>query len=264
MSQMFEWDAADYAAHSSGQLVWAKELIGTMKLNGWESVLDLGCGDGKATALLAEAVPDGHVVGIDNSKTMIDLAQAQYSLPDYANLSFQLIDATELPFDSQFDVIFSNAVLHWVPDQMAVLLGVNKALRPGGRLLFQMGGRGNAAAVIALLEQMTASDPWKPYFENFLFPYTFPEPADYQNWLLAAGMKPVRIILLPKQMYHLGESGLAGWIRTTWLPYLKRLPASRREEFVNEFVQLYVKLYPADTAGNIGVAMVRLQVEAES
>ncbi len=263
MSSKFEWNAADYAAHSSGQLVWALELIGKFNLQGWESVLDLGCGDGKVTALLAEAVPKGHVIGIDNSDKMIDLARDRYPPFENGNLLFQVMDAADLSFAKQFDVIFSNAVLHWVPDQLAVLQGVKKVLRPGGRLLFQMGGRGNAATVIALLDQMIASDPWKSYFDDFLFPYTFPGPTEYKNWLLMAGLKPVRTELIPKQMRHLGESGLAGWIRTTWLPYLERLTIRRQESFVDEFVQRYVKLYPANKAGSIGVEMIRLEVEAK-
>ncbi len=264
MKPRFEWNAADYAAHSSGQLVWARELIDKLDLQGWESVLDLGCGDGKVTALLAKAVLKGQVLGIDISSAMIDLARDRYPLSKHTNLTFQVLDAVELPFDNHFDVIFSNAVLHWVPDQMPVLMSTKKALRPNGRLLFQMGGQGNAAGVIALMDQMIASDPWKPYFNDFFFPYTFPEPDEYLHWLRQASLTPIRVELIPKQMHHLGKTGLAGWIRTTWLPYLERLPARLQEAFVEEFVHRYVKLCPTDKTGSIEVGMVRLEVEAKN
>src|SRR5674476_141745 len=113
----YAWDAKDYARNSQNQYQWAKELIPKLKLKGNETLLDIGCGDGKITAELAKCLPNGRAVGIDSSAQMIKLTQNTFSSRDYPNLSFQVMDARKLIFQSEFDMIFSNAALHWIADQ---------------------------------------------------------------------------------------------------------------------------------------------------
>jgi trans-aconitate methyltransferase len=108
------WNAADYAKNSSAQLLWAQELISKLALQGCESVLDIGCGDGKISAQLARALKNGNVLGIDLSTEMIRYASTQFSSAKYPNLSFARMDATEIRLPQKFDVAFSNATLHWV------------------------------------------------------------------------------------------------------------------------------------------------------
>lgn len=83
------WNARDYAENSSAQMEWAQELIAKLHLRGDESVLDLGCGDGKVSARLAEAVPQGSVLGIDLSFGMIGLASERFPEAEYPNLAFR-------------------------------------------------------------------------------------------------------------------------------------------------------------------------------
>ncbi len=149
----FRWNAEDYAQHSRPQQKWARELIGKLRLRGPESVLDIGCGDGKVTAEIAYLVPDGRVVGIDNSPAMIALAAERYPRHRHPNLLFRRMDAAALTFSGQFDVVFSNAALHWIRDHRPVLAGILQALKPGGRIVLQMGGRGNAAQMLAISER---------------------------------------------------------------------------------------------------------------
>jgi trans-aconitate 2-methyltransferase len=258
----YEWNAEEYAKHSATQLEWAKELIPKLKLSGNENLLDIGCGDGKITAQIATCLPDGTVVGVDNSEDMIRLAQRSFPDNEYPNLSFQRRDARKLDFDEQFDLVFSNAALHWIVDHRPVLEGVKCSLKPMGRLLFQMGGKGNAHNVLAIIEDLKAEARWGQYFADFTFPYGFYAPEEYAVWLREAGLKPGRVELLAKDMKQAGKDGLAGWIRTTWLPYTDQLPAKLRGEFIAEIVDRYVNKHPPDEAGFVHVAMVRLEVEA--
>jgi len=121
------WNAKEYAKHSKGQEKWAKELIEKLNIKGDEDILDLGCGDGKVTALLA-SLTRGKVVGVDKSEVMVTLAKERYS-----NIVFREMDATALTFDKEFDIIFSNAVLHWVFEHKLVLEGLYRALKPNGK-----------------------------------------------------------------------------------------------------------------------------------
>lgn len=260
---MPQWNAEDYSRHSSAQAAWARELIGKLQLKPDERLLDIGCGDGKVTAEIARLLPAGSVLGIDSSAEMIRFARLEFPTVRCPNLRFEVADARDLPFDAQFDVVFSNAAMHWIVDHRPVLAGIARALRPGGRVMLQMGGAGNAAPIIAVVEKMIASDKWHSYFpSDFAFPYGFHGPAEYQPWLKEAGLVARRIDLIPKDMVHAGADQLAGWVRTTWLPYTEHVPAAHRDEFIRELVSEYLVLHPADSKGNTHVPMVRLEVEA--
>jgi trans-aconitate 2-methyltransferase len=262
MKKTCTWNSSDYAQHSSAQSDWAQELIPKLRLQGMESVLDLGCGDGKMTLALAEKVPNGHVVGIDSSENMIDLAQQRLVDSIHQNVSFLLMDATALHFDNEFDVAFSNAALHWIKDHVAMLEGVKRSLKESGRILFQMGGRGNAQDIIDVVHALIQQEGWRQYFNEFSFPYGFYGPKEYEQWLNQVGLKQKRLELIPKDMAQEGTEGLAGWIRTTWLPYTQRIPEQLQETFVSEIVGQYIKAFPLDQQGKVHVKMARLEVEA--
>ena len=260
-AKSYAWDAKDYAKNSQNQYQWAKELIPKLKLKGNEGLLDIGCGDGKITAELAKYLPNGRVVGIDSSAQMIKLAQNTFPKLDCPNLSFQVMEARKLIFKNEFDMIFSNAALHWIVDQKAVLKGAQRSLKTDGRLLFQMAGKGNAKDVLGILDDLLVEERWKEFFEGFAFPYGFFSAEEYASFLVEVGLKPLRVELFSRDMKHAGEEGLAGWIRTTWLPYTERLPIEKRDKFVKEIVKRYLKNHPIDADGVVHLGMIRLEVE---
>ncbi|MDJ0717176.1 MAG: methyltransferase domain-containing protein [Prochloraceae cyanobacterium] len=259
-----KWNADDYANNSSAQLQWAKELIAKLSLKGDESLLDIGCGDGKITAQLASILKTGKVVGIDSSRTMIDFAQKTFPKTENPNLSFQEMDATAINLSDRFDVAFSNAVLHWIKDHVSVLKGVRDRLKSGGKILFQMGEKGNVSEIAIAINEVIKKPEWKDYFEGFVFPYSFYGTKEYETWLPENGFQPQRIELIEKDMQHQGKEGLKGWLRTTWFPYTQRVPLELRENFLNEIVDRYISIFPVDKNGFTHVKMVRLEVEAIS
>jgi trans-aconitate 2-methyltransferase len=261
-SKNYAWDAKDYAKNSQNQFQWAKELIPKLKLQGNEALLDIGCGDGKITAELAKCLPNGRAVGIDSSAQMIKLAQTNFPKEDYPNLDFQVMDARKLSFQEEFNLIFSNAALHWIVDQKPVLEGVKRSLKPIGRLVVQMAGKGNAQDIISILSDLLTENPWKQYFVCFAFPYGFFDAEEYRVFLFEAGLKPLRVELFSRDMKHAGKDGLAGWIRTTWLPYTERLPVKLKDLFVKEIVCRYLKNHPIGADGVVHLGMMRLEVEA--
>ena len=258
----YKWDAREYEKYSQGQQKWARELIEKISLKGTENVLDLGCGDGKVTAEFSKLVSKGSIIGIDNSAEMIKLASARYSEAIYQNLSFQEMDAVNLNFIDRFDLIFSNAVLHWVKDHKAVIKRMFKSLKQGGRIILQMGGKGNAAGIVDVLSELQTEKKWHSYFNEFNFPFYFPGTNEYKKLLLDCGFTLNRIELIPKKMEHAGIEALKGWIRTTWLPYTQRVPKEERESFIDIVSKKYIERYSANSKGIINVQMVRLEVEA--
>lgn len=259
---MYKWNPEEYQDNSDNQQKWGVDLITNLKLTGNERVLDIGCGVGNITAAIAERLPKGSIIGIDSSPNMVRQAKKNCPISKHPNLSFMVKDASRMDFVNEFDIVFSNACLHWIKNHLPVLQGIQRGLRSNGRILLQMGGRDNAKHILEVITLLIKQPQWASYFTDFDFPYGFYGPEDYKGWLAETGLINKRLELVPKDMTHDRKDKFAAWIRTTWLPYTQALPASLREQFINELVTEYVKLYPVDCNGYIHVQMNRLEVEA--
>ena len=262
-SSPFTWNPAEYHKSSSAQQQWAQELITKLGLRGNERVLDIGCGDGKVTAEIARNLPGGNVTGLDSSPEMIRFARDHFPRSEYRNLFFVEADARALPFSKEFNVVFSNAALHWIPDHKPVLAGIARSLHPGGKLLIQMGGKGNAEQALGAGNIVQKRPEWVKYFRGFSFTYGFFDNTEYRWWLIESGFEPLRVELIPKDMTYASRQDCAAWIRTTWLPWMSRLPDERRSAYIEAVMDEYLKRYPADPDGTIHISMVRLEVEAK-
>jgi trans-aconitate 2-methyltransferase len=202
------------------------------------------------------------VTGIDASAEMIEFAHKTFPKSKVGNLEFKQMDASHVHFDRQFDLLFSNAALHWMEDHQAFLRGASACLRPGGRLMVSCGGKGNAHDVYLALRPVLRMARWRGFFRKMPKPYFFYAPEDYEKWLPRFGFKTRRVKLAPKDATYPGRDGFATWLRTTWLPYTQRVPAAVREEFIAAVADRYVVRHPVDAAGQVHVRMVRLEIEA--
>jgi trans-aconitate methyltransferase len=260
-----KWNAADYAANSFVQQTWAREIIAKLNLRGDESILDVGCGDGKVTAELARALPDGLVVGTDASPQMIAFAKRTFPVKKFPKLQFHICDARKISakkFAAKFDVVFSNAALHWVNDHEKILRGAAAVLKSGGRLVVSCGGKGNAQDVFVALRPEMRLKRWREFFRQMPTPYFFYAPEDYKKWLPKFGFKIQKLKLAPKDATYEGAQGFATWLRTTWIPYVQRVPENLREEFIAAVTQRYLAKHPPDATGKVHVKMVRLEIDA--
>jgi trans-aconitate methyltransferase len=262
VSPTAKWNAADYAANSAAQQIWARELIAQLHLRGDEHILDVGCGDGKVTAELARAVPKGSVTGIDASPEMIRFARKTFPPGKHPNLKFQVMDARHIRLARRFDVVFSSSVLHWVADHPAFLRGAAACLRPGGQLVVSCGGKGNAQDVFVALRPEMRLKPWCKFFRKLPKPYFFHRPAEYEKWLPRFGFKTHTVKLSPKDAVYQGRDRFAAWFRTTWLPYTQRVPENLRDDFVAAVTDRYLAKHPPDVGGRVRVRMVRLEIDA--
>jgi trans-aconitate methyltransferase len=257
------WDAEDYSRSSAMQKKSGRELIARLNLAGDERLLDIGCGDGLLASEIAGLLPRGSVLGIDSSEEMILFARSTYPMERFPNLDFKTMDVRNLAFDDEFDVIFSNAALHWVSEHLPILRGIEKGLKPGGRVFLQMGGSGSHMEIVSVLGTVLARDAWRGYFGDFNYSFGFHAAQDYISWLEGAGLTPKRVELVPRDMAMDGRDGVAGWIRTTWLPFTQKIPQDLRERFIQELVDGYIEICPPDEEGLIHAQSMRLVVEAE-
>jgi trans-aconitate methyltransferase len=165
------WDSSLYDDRHS--FVWNKsgDLIDLLALRAGERILDLGCGTGHLTAQIA--VRGAEVTGLDSSVSMI--AQARQNYP---KLKFVLADASEFRFEEPFDAVFSNAALHWIPNAAEVIECVARVLKPRGRFVLEMGGKGNIARIVAVLSAVLQEAGYTP--RN---PWYFPSAGEYATLL---------------------------------------------------------------------------------
>jgi len=261
------WNASDYRANSSAQESWGMGIISRMPLAGDACVLDVGCGDGRLSRELARRVPKGRVVGIDSSPDMVTLARD--SFPDADNLRFECMDARRIDLPEKFDVAFSNAVLHWFRDHDAFLSGLRRVMRNGASIHFSFGGKGNAGEVVTALFRTIAQDRWRGFFPGEAFrpenlPYAFFSPEEYRALLERNGFEPVSVDLVRREMRQAGPDALAGWIRTTWMPFTRQVPETERGEFIARIVDEFASDHPAGPDGALVVAMFALVVRAKA
>lgn len=261
---MYKWDPEDYyISWLSEQQKLAQELILKLGIKGNERVLDIGCGDGMISAEIAKQLPNGSVLGIDNSEEMIHFARKNFSSKRFPNITFKVMDASYLSFSCEFDIVISINTFHWFEDHLPILIGIKRSLRPSGRVMLLMGGRGNAEGILEILKKIIKTEKWNRYFTNFSFHYSFFGPEKYIDWLDHIGLEVKRVELIPIDWYT-PKDKLSSWIRTIWLPYTQRIPEDLREDFIDEIADEYIKKgFLFDHNDLIHIKMMRLEVEAE-
>ena len=178
---MSEWDAAEYSRRSGLQEAMAQEVLALLDLKGSERVLDVGCGDGKITAEVANRVPRGEVLGVDASQDMITFASSHFGPAVRPNLRFEVADARRLPFKNEFDLVISFNALHWVPEQDAAIRSIRSAMRSDGRALLRLVPAGERKSLENVIEETRLSSRWVAYFREFRDPYLHLTPKQYED-----------------------------------------------------------------------------------
>jgi trans-aconitate methyltransferase len=250
------WNTEAYAANGRFVANLATEVVNLLNPQPGEQILDLGCGDGALTEQLAGT--GAILLGVDSSPTMLDAARKR-NLHSARSIEFAHHDATALPYEQQFDAVFSNAALHWITGlsgQQAALAGIHRALRPGGRFVAEMGGQGNIAAIRTALQATLA--PFNIDAETAAASF-YPSPALYRRLLETAGFTIHSINLVPRPTPL--PNGMESWLNTFRNGVLDRLnPTDRATAITNTITLLEPILRDAD--GNWTADYVRLRFHA--
>lgn len=211
------WDADVYARNARFVADLAVPLVALLAPQPGEQILDLGCGDGALTAVIAAS--GAEVLGVDAAPAMVAAAQAR-------GLNVARHDGHALPFAARFDGVFSNAALHWMRDPEVVLAGVARALKPGGRFVGEMAGAGNIACIqTAMVAEFAA----RGRDGAALVPWYFPTLEEYRARLEQAGLVVQEITLFPRPT--LLPTGLDGWLDTFAGMFLAALPEAEQPAF---------------------------------
>jgi trans-aconitate 2-methyltransferase len=234
-----EWNAAEYHRLSAPQFKWGSLVLADLKLRGDECVLDAGCGTGKLTRLLLENLPRGRVIGLDLSRNMV-LHAGQNLVPDFGlRVGFVAADLLALPFQNSFDGIFSTASFHWVLDHDILFCGLYKALKPGGWLHAQCGGKSNLRDLRQRVRSLSQEKEFSEWLGEFREPWFFSDAEGAAVRMQAAGFENIESGLEQADYAAESASEFEEYLRTFILHrHLDMLPSEElRDRFVRRLSQ---------------------------
>jgi trans-aconitate 2-methyltransferase len=220
-----EWDAETYDAVSDPQFEWGMEVLERLELRGDEAAVDAGCGSGRVTAELVSRLPQGRVIAVDGSAAMVEKAKERLG----ERADYLVSDLVELKLPEPVDLIFSTATLHWIPDHDALFARLRAALKPGGRLVAQCGGKGNVATHTQVIAAVAADPDYAQHLTQAKGLWNFAGPEETEERLRKAGFSDVRCWLQPKPVQ---PGRPLEFISTVTLgPLLDQLPEEKRRPF---------------------------------
>ncbi len=247
----YDWNSSLYQEKHAFVWYYGENLSKMLNPQPKERILDLGCGTGQLTAKIAEA--GAEVIGIDSAPEMIEQAQQ-----NYPNLKFQVADAKNFQLSQPVDAVFSNAVLHWIPQADEVISSIHESLKMGERFIAEFGGKGNidsiAKALYAALEKIgvDAAD---------LNPWYFPSIGEYASKLEKQGFEVTysNLFFRPTLLQD-KDAGLANWIKMFCVNFFQGLSEEEKIMVIQDVEkQLKPKLYQQ---GNWFADYRRIQVKA--
>lgn len=257
MSQHKDWNPTEYTKESDMQLRQAMEILERVTFKTNDNVLDVGCGDGKITAMIAGHVCDGAVKGIDLSPEMINYATKQFHT--ISQLSFDVCNADNIHYQSEFDYIFSFSCLHWVSNQKKVWQGFHRALKKNGTVM--VGFQVDHEHFWDTIKQHMLKQKWRDYFQDFVDPYNHFTQQDIRKHIEAAHFYIKRF----EEIYHVENFGNIERLSRffiSWVPQIRILPESLRHQFTQEVLHDYQRKIEDKMRQEAGVRIKRYIIEA--
>jgi trans-aconitate methyltransferase len=230
------WDGNLYNKNSAAQEGLIRKILATQSFSPDEHILDIGCGDGRMTAYISTLVPDGSVLGIDTSQSMINFAQKNFQISKYPNLRFEMCDANQLSYKNSFDHIVSFNCLHWIADQKSILQKIRKALKPGGNIICNVLNSGNNIIGEAI-DHVKQTDKWKSYFTKDFKEAIYPQNAvHYKKLLIESDFIPLSVKKMPYHYSHASKNDFSQAL-TACTPYVRQtLPQNLHLDFAQDLV----------------------------
>ena len=245
--QSHGWDPTGYIRHAGFVPAYGEDVVDLLAPAAGQTILDLGCGEGSLTRKIIEH--GATVIAVDASPEMVARARAE-------GIDARRGDGQTLDFDASFDAVFSNAAMHWMPNHDAVVAGVARGLRPGGRFVGEFGGHGNVAAICVALFAALARHGTDA---SARMPWTFPTDEEFGATLSAHGFRIDVLTLIPRRTPL--PTGMAGWLETFAGPFFAGLSAATTRAVLDDTLDLIAPVL-RDRNGNWYADYVRLRFAA--
>lgn len=240
------WNSDQYLKFKAERTQPAVDLLSHVVLQKPAKVLDVGCGPGNSTYLLARCFASANVIGIDNSPEMLQRARQ-----DYPDITFTKMDASGdlASLGDGYDLVFSNAALQWIPEHDLLLPNLLSLLRPGGILAVQIPMNFDEP-IHAIIAGVTRSEEWRSYFHAPRIFHTL-TPPEYYDILSPLTSK---CTMWQTVYYHVMQqhTDILEWYRSTGLrPYLEALPPSQAPLFEEEILRRIKAAYAPQANGDV-------------
>lgn len=233
-----DWDGAGYEQISGLQRHLAREALRGVEFRGGERVLDVGCGDGYITRLIAHHLPGGSVVGVDASPRMIEVARSQPDPPG-SDVRFLVADARALPFIGEFDTAVSFNALHWVSDQVGALTSIARSLRQNGRVIVQQVCAGPRGSLEQTAMRVCGEARWAPAFAGFAAPFVHLDPVGYGAVAERAGLHVTHQQVADLSWDFGSRGAFTDWCTVGFADWTARLPRGDVAAWVDDVVEAY-------------------------
>jgi trans-aconitate 2-methyltransferase len=235
---MVDWDGAGYEQISDLQRTMARRSLSRLVLRGDEECLDVGCGDGYVTRLVAAQLKTGSVLGVDASPRMVEAARSA-PIPEGSRVSFEIGNALQLGLDRQFDLVFSFNVLHWIVDQRAVLAQLAAATRSTGHVVVQYVCGGPRPSLERVAMQVCAEPRWAGTFHGFHAPFIHVDPNSYANLVAAAGLRIQDFAVNDEEWDFGSREAFVRWCTVGFADWTARLAPVDVRAWVDDVVDRY-------------------------
>lgn len=219
------WDTHLYDEKHNYVFKFGEDVINLLKPQPGEIILDLGCGTGHLTNLIAEA--GAEVYGIDSSAEMIEQARLKYPA-----LKFDVMDATNFKFEKKYDAVFSNAVLHWIPEKGKVVECVFNCLKPGGRFVAEFGGKDNVKNVITSIRKILIANGFSNNTQYI--DWYFPSIGEYASILEKTGFRVIYAVHFDRDTFMNEGVDISSWLEM----FAKRIFEGINEDKKSELIEL--------------------------
>lgn len=233
------WNAASYSQNSELQYLASKKLLSKYSFRGDELVLDIGCGHGRISKEIASLVPNGKVIAIDNSSSMIKHASEQ----NCENLQFILMDAQQLYLPYKFDLIVATFSLQWISDKKRMFQLIGEHLKEGGETILIMPL--SQSEIASIRNEMIKDLKWSQYFDGYIDPQRVVLDCSYDKYANDAGLDNVQYEFEAVVTRFENASKLTAFLRNI-TPCLEKLPTEPlKNSFMDELVHRYLSEYKA-------------------
>jgi trans-aconitate 2-methyltransferase len=220
-----DWDGAAYHRLSEPQFAWGLRVLDRLELRGDETVVDAGCGSGRLTAELLERLPQGRVIAVDGSESMLAVAERELRPRFGDRVELRHADLLALDLDGAADVVFSTATFHWVRDHPRLFAVLHRALRPGGRLHAQCGGGPNLDRIRGRAARILAEPAYAQHFAGWTSPWEYADAPTTRRRLERAGFVAVETSVEPALTEFADPVTYRAFLGTVIMrPYLEALP----------------------------------------
>ena len=258
------FNAEDYNANAQLDLFWMERFfLKNYKFTGKEKVLEIGSADGKIAARISSFTPNGKVLGIDISESMVNFSNNKYI--EVKNLSFMLRDAEDSSFYdenlNEFDVIVSFSTINWITDQKTVLEGIYRSLKKDGKFYLRFSAKG-PDPVLDIADKLTKSKRFKEYFTDFTDPTQRFTAEEYKTLLDDAKLHVISLVSAAARdkidgidnfMKHL-KSGLPQYL------HLRQSDQNIADDYIERLANIYLNTYPPKDDGTIFIYERYLEV----